>query len=79
MATGIVYGGAGLGAAVISLSLEKLITVVGLEMALKILGVLAWAICIPASYFLRAPAGQGRAVSSLQWYVLFIAKITFNS
>ncbi|EFY97902.1 hypothetical protein MHUMG1_08717 [Metarhizium humberi] len=67
LATGVVFGGAGIGSAVISVSMEKLIGVVGLESALKILGALAWAICITASYFLRAPAGRGRAVSSVQW------------
>ncbi|TWU72664.1 hypothetical protein ED733_002460 [Metarhizium rileyi] len=67
LATGVVFGGAGIGSAVISISLEKLIGAVGLESALKILGVLAWAICITASYFLKAPAGRGRAVSSVQW------------
>ncbi|OAQ67584.2 monocarboxylate transporter [Pochonia chlamydosporia 170] len=76
LATGIVFGGAGIGSAVISLSLEKLIGVVGLESALKILGAAAWAICIPASYFLKAPAGRGRAVSSIQWRLF--RSIKFN-
>lgn len=67
MATGIVYGGAGVGSAVIAPSLEKLIVVAGLETALKILGALAWALCLPASYFLKAPAGRGRAVSNVEW------------
>ncbi|KAH7401383.1 putative monocarboxylate transporter [Pyrenochaeta sp. MPI-SDFR-AT-0127] len=67
IATGIVFGGAGIGSAVISLSLEKLIAVVGLETALKILGVSAWAICLPASYFLKAPTGPRRAVANMQW------------
>ncbi|KAL2126222.1 hypothetical protein VTI74DRAFT_1406 [Chaetomium olivicolor] len=67
LATGIVYGGAGVGSAVIALSLEKLIDVVGLETALKILGASAWAICTPASYFLKVPAGRGGAVSDVQW------------
>ena len=70
MATGTVFAGAGVGSAVIALTLEKLITATTLETALKVLGVSAWAICIPASYFLRAPAGRGRGVSSIQWYVL---------
>jgi hypothetical protein len=61
-----VYGGAGLGSAVIALTLEKLITVAGLDTALEILGVAAWEICIPASYFLKVPAGRGRAVSNVQ-------------
>lgn len=67
LATGLVYGGAGLGSAVIAISLEELISVTGLEGALKILGGMAWGICIPASYFLKAPSGSARAVSSIQW------------
>ncbi|KAH6880834.1 putative monocarboxylate transporter [Thelonectria olida] len=67
LATGIVFGGAGVGSAIIALSLEQLINTTGLETALKILGALAWAICLPASYFIRAPAGRGRSVSSVQW------------
>ncbi|KAK6831633.1 hypothetical protein RU639_002644 [Aspergillus parasiticus] len=70
LATGLVYGGAGLGSAVIAISLEELISVTGLEGALKILGGMAWGICIPASYFLKAPAGSARAVSSIQWRLL---------
>ncbi|KAI9147238.1 monocarboxylate transporter [Paramyrothecium foliicola] len=67
LATGIVYGGAGIGSAVVSLTLEKLINVSGVETALKILGGAAWAICIPACYFLKAPPGRGRAVAAVQW------------
>ncbi|KAL3493998.1 major facilitator superfamily domain-containing protein [Aspergillus germanicus] len=67
LATGIVYGGAGVGSAVIALTMEKLIATTGLETALKILGGAAWAICIPASYFLTAPPGRARAVSTVQW------------
>ncbi|KAL2816735.1 major facilitator superfamily domain-containing protein [Aspergillus granulosus] len=70
LATGIVYGGAGVGSAVIAVSLEKLIQNTCLETALKILGGSAWAICLPAAYFLKAPAGRGRAVSSVQWTLL---------
>lgn len=67
LATGIVYGGAGVGSAVIALTLEKLIDAAGLETALKTLGVCAWLICLPASYFLKPPRGPRRAVSKMQW------------
>ncbi|KAF9884852.1 hypothetical protein FE257_001195 [Aspergillus nanangensis] len=70
LATGVVYGGAGVGSAVIALSLEKLINVAGLETALKVLGVCAWAICLPAAYFLKTPPGHERAVSTMQWHLL---------
>ena len=62
-----------MGSAVIAISLEKLIDVVGLETALKILGASAWAICLPASYFLKAPAGRGGAVSTVQWWAITLA------
>ncbi|KAH7112910.1 putative monocarboxylate transporter [Dendryphion nanum] len=68
LATGMVYGGAGIGSAVIALSLEKLVDVAGLETALKVLGAAAWCICLPASYFLKAPEGR-RSVSSVQWHL----------
>lgn len=67
LATGVVYGGAGIGSAVIALTLDKLISGLGLEAALKILGGAAWAICLPAAWFLRTPPGHGRAVSRVQW------------
>ncbi|KAL2839734.1 major facilitator superfamily domain-containing protein [Aspergillus pseudoustus] len=70
LATGIVYGGAGIGSAIIAVSLEKLIEKTGLETALKILGGAAWAICLPAAYFLKAPSGRGRTVSTIQWTLL---------
>ncbi|KAL2871729.1 major facilitator superfamily domain-containing protein [Aspergillus lucknowensis] len=69
LATGIVYGGAGVGSAVIALTMESLIKKTGLATALKILGAAAWGIMLPASYFLKAPAGRGRAVSTVQWHL----------
>ncbi|OJJ48040.1 hypothetical protein ASPZODRAFT_151432 [Penicilliopsis zonata CBS 506.65] len=59
LATGIVYGGAGVGSAVISLSMEKLIQTSSIRTAMKILGAAAWAVCLPASYFLTAPTPTG--------------------
>ncbi|BCS24889.1 uncharacterized protein APUU_41333A [Aspergillus puulaauensis] len=67
LATGVVYGGAGFGSAIIALTLEKLISATGLETALKILGGASWAICLPAAYFLKAPAGRERAVATMKW------------
>ena len=70
LATGAVYAGAGIGSAVIALTLDRLIAATGLESALKILGGCAWGICIPASYYLRAPPGRGGAVAEVQWSVI---------
>ncbi|PSN65437.1 putative monocarboxylate transporter [Corynespora cassiicola Philippines] len=69
LATGVVYAGAGVGSATLALSLDKLITTAGLANTLKFLGVVAWSICIPASYFLRQPMGRGRAMSPIQWHL----------
>ncbi|KAH0286264.1 putative monocarboxylate transporter [Aureobasidium namibiae CBS 147.97] len=66
LATGVVFAGAGIGSAVIALTLDKLIGITSLETALKILGVSAWAISLPASYFLKAPAGRGGTVAEHQ-------------
>ncbi|KAB2102622.1 hypothetical protein AG0111_0g8704 [Alternaria gaisen] len=70
LATGLVYGGAGVGSAVIALSLEKLIDTTSLETALKVLGACACIICLPATYFLKPPRGSRRAVSKMQWRLM---------
>jgi hypothetical protein len=67
LATGMVYGGAGLGAAVIGLTLDSLITKAGIEGALRILGVSAWVICMPASFFVKPPTGRHGSVMKMQW------------
>ncbi|PKS06107.1 hypothetical protein jhhlp_007941 [Lomentospora prolificans] len=62
LTTEVVYGGTGVGSAVIALSLDKMIAVPGLETSPKILGASTWTICLPASYFLKPRSGRGRAV-----------------
>ena len=53
LAVGIVYGGSGLGGAVFSIGLSKLIDDVGLEWGVRIAGIIALALLIPASFTLR--------------------------
>jgi MFS family permease len=53
LAIGIVYGGSGLGGAVFSIGLSKLIVKVGLTRGVRIAGVIALAILIPASFTLK--------------------------
>jgi hypothetical protein len=53
LAVGIVYGGSGLGGAVFSIGLSKLIDRLGLEEGVRIAGILALAILVPASMTLR--------------------------
>ncbi|SPO07528.1 uncharacterized protein DNG_10222 [Cephalotrichum gorgonifer] len=66
LARGPVYAGAGIGSALIAVVLEKLIDSLGLETAMKVMVVSAWAICLPVAWFLKVPPGQGRAVSRVQ-------------
>jgi hypothetical protein len=53
LAVGIVYGGSGLGGAVFSIGLSKLIDDVGLEWGVRTGGIIALALLIPASFTLR--------------------------
>lgn len=53
LAVGIVYAGSGLGGAVFSIGLSRLIDGVGLEWGVRIAGILALALLVPASFTLR--------------------------
>lgn len=53
LAVGIVYAGSGLGGAVFSIGLSKLIDDVGLEWGVRIAGIISLALLIPASFTLR--------------------------
>ncbi|UZJ52530.1 hypothetical protein CBS101457_001850 [Exobasidium rhododendri] len=53
LAIGIVYAGSGLGGAVFSIGLSKLIDNVGLTLGVRIAGIIALAILIPASFTLK--------------------------
>lgn len=82
LATGMVYGGAGIGAAVINLTLDKLISKVGIAKALRILGLAAWGICLPAALFVKVPDGRPNPVLKIQWYafaVFFFSFFLINS
>jgi MFS family permease len=58
LAIGIVYSGSGVGGAVLSIALSKLTNRVGLEWAVRIFGLAAFAVLIPASYALKPKAAH---------------------
>lgn len=69
---GIVYAGSGVGGAVLSIGLSRLIGRVGLEWAIRIYGLLALFVLVPASFTLRqreqigGQRGSSVAVASLK-------------
>lgn len=63
----MVYSGAGAGAAVLSVVLDKLIAKIGLENSLRLMGCMAWAICLPAAALLRSPQPQKSAKGKVKW------------
>ena len=54
LAVGIVYSGSGLGGAVMSIILSNINKTLGLEMGVRILGIIAYVTLIPASFTLKA-------------------------
>ncbi|EPS31782.1 hypothetical protein PDE_06740 [Penicillium oxalicum 114-2] len=68
LATGIVFGGGSLGAATMSVAANLLVTSVGVQWTLRIFGLLAWAVCVPAACLIRQPESAAAAVPQLQWY-----------
>lgn len=74
MAVGIVYAGSGVGGAVFSIMLSRLITIVGLEVAVRIYGGIALSLLIPASFTLRS--NKQVPPASFQWS--YLKDLNFN-
>ncbi|KAG6009869.1 hypothetical protein E4U21_000971 [Claviceps maximensis] len=70
LATGIVFGGGSLGAAVMAVVAHELVDRVGVEWTFRILGIMLWAVCIPAACCVKRPPLSKSSVSQLQWYRL---------
>lgn len=68
LATGIVFGGGSLGAAVMGVAANELVNKVGIEWTFRILGFMLWAVCLPAAYCIKQPLLSKSAVPQLQWY-----------
>lgn len=65
----MVFGGGSLGAAALSVAANLLVSELGVPWTLRIFGLLAWGICVPAACILRQPPSAAAAVPQLQWYV----------
>ncbi|QPG95145.1 hypothetical protein C2857_007731 [Epichloe festucae Fl1] len=68
IATGIVFGGGSLGAAVMGVAANELVDAVGVEWTFRILGFMLWAVCLPAAYCIKQPLLSKSSVPQLQWY-----------
>ncbi|KAJ5728529.1 hypothetical protein N7493_004859, partial [Penicillium malachiteum] len=68
LATGVVFGGGSLGAAIMSVATNLLVDEVGAAWTFRIFGLLLWAVCIPAGLFIRKPKNANITVPELQWY-----------
>ncbi|KAK2595669.1 hypothetical protein QQS21_006642 [Conoideocrella luteorostrata] len=68
LATGIVFGGGSLGAAVMGVAANELVDKVGAEWTFRILGIMLWAVCLPAAYCIKQPLLSKSSVPQLQWY-----------
>ncbi|OAQ78106.1 monocarboxylate transporter [Purpureocillium lilacinum] len=68
LATGVVFGGGSLGAAVMGVATNELVQNVGVAWTFRILGFLLWAICLPAACCIRQPPSSGPSIPKLQWH-----------
>ncbi|CAJ0547089.1 Ff.00g017160.m01.CDS01 [Fusarium sp. VM40] len=68
LAMGIVFGGGSLGAAVMSIATNLLVKKLDVAWTFRILGLMLWGVCVPASYFIQQPEGSINAGLTLQWY-----------
>ncbi|KAF5002764.1 hypothetical protein FGRMN_162 [Fusarium graminum] len=68
LAMGIVFGGGSLGAAVMSIATNLLVKRLDVAWTFRILGLMLWGVCVPASYFIQQPSGLMTTGLKLQWY-----------
>ncbi|KAJ5257152.1 hypothetical protein N7478_013256 [Penicillium angulare] len=68
LATGVVFGGGSLGAAIMSVATNLLVAEVGAAWTFRIFGILLWAICLPAGFVIRQPNHAKATVPELQWF-----------
>ncbi|VDC02725.1 unnamed protein product [Peniophora sp. CBMAI 1063] len=78
LANGFVYAGGGIGGAVWSVSLDKMIAKIGIPWAFRVLGLIALALCIPAAMLLRertrraSPSLELRLFADWKFALLFL-------
>ncbi|KYK57301.1 monocarboxylate transporter [Drechmeria coniospora] len=68
LATGVVFGGGSLGAAVMGVATNELVRRVGVPWTFRILAILLWAVCLPAACCIRQPRSSASSIPKLQWY-----------
>lgn len=51
-----------------SVAANLLVAELGVQWTLRIFGLLAWAVCVPAACMIRQPHSTAAAVPQLQWY-----------
>jgi hypothetical protein len=51
-----------------SVAANLLVAELGVPWTLRIFGLLAWAVCVPAACMIRQPQSTAAAVPQLQWY-----------
>ncbi|KAM0738715.1 hypothetical protein ACQRIT_006452 [Beauveria bassiana] len=67
LATGIVFGGGSLGAAVMGVATNSMVGRIGAPWTFRVLGFMLWAVCLPAACLLKQPASAQNSVPKLQW------------
>lgn len=73
LANGIVYGGGGIGGAVISLGLDSLLQRVGPEWTFRILGLAVLSTGLPAAWFIKERTPITHRVKFIDWYVFLVS------
>ncbi|XWW94981.1 hypothetical protein V2A60_002931 [Cordyceps javanica] len=68
LATGVVFGGGSLGAAVMGVATNSMVGRIGAPWTFRVLGFMLWAVCLPAACLMKQPASTQNSVPKLQWY-----------
>ncbi|ATY60992.1 fungal specific transcription factor [Cordyceps militaris] len=68
LATGVVFGGGSLGAAVMGVATNSMVGRIGAPWTFRILGFMLWAVCLPAACLMKQPASTQNAMPKLQWH-----------
>ncbi len=74
LAVGIVFAGSGVGGAIASIALNRMVASIGLELSIRIYGIIALLTLVPASYFLRRKTTQKLTI---HWSVTRDRKFAF--
>lgn len=69
LATGVVFGGGSLGAAVMGVATNEMVEKLGVAWTFRILGFMLWGVCLPAACLIQQPVSSKSSVPKLQWCV----------